>query len=220
MTRHLPKSWWNCKPNPKLLQTSLDGFSPLSIFSSGPLPPPPLHSRCFIQFWSLCNLHVAPAILIQLFSFPYFAIFLQDHCDIAFNPTSIFDRFKPYLIVNSQYLVGIFMHSLNMLLAYFLWRLVATRIQLHYLLPSLLARIHVSWGDIQVLSPWGKVILILYLLIIVIKHLEKSGVKLLYWSVAVVLASTYSRGILKLEILLTYWTEKMRVHGGWVLGRV
>lgn len=37
-----------------------------------------------------------------------------------------------------------FYHPLNVLLTYFLWRLTTARIQLHYLLPSLLARISAS----------------------------------------------------------------------------
>ena len=45
------------------------------------------------------------------------------------------------LIVQSQRLVGRFLHYLNVLLTYFLWRLTVARIQLHYLLPSLFARI-------------------------------------------------------------------------------
>ena len=56
--------------------------------------PPLLHNTCFVQYESLCNLHVAPAIFAQLFSFLYFAIFLWDHCDVAFNPTYIFNRSK------------------------------------------------------------------------------------------------------------------------------
>jgi hypothetical protein len=57
-------------------------------------PPPHLHSTHFIQCWSLCDLHVAPTIFAQLFSFLYFAIFLWDHYDVAFNPTSIFHHSK------------------------------------------------------------------------------------------------------------------------------
>ena len=55
------------------------------------------------------------------------------------------------LIVQSQRLVGRFLHYLNVLLTYFLWRLTVARIQLHYLLPSLFARIPTFWGNIQVL---------------------------------------------------------------------
>jgi hypothetical protein len=38
-----------------------------------------------------CDLHVAPAIFAQMFSFHYFANFWRDHSHVAFNPTFIFD---------------------------------------------------------------------------------------------------------------------------------
>ena len=71
-------------------------------------PPPLFHRTCFIQWWSLCGLHVAPTIFAQLFSFLYFVIFLWDHCDVAFNPTSIFDRSKlcPSLIQSIYNYIG------------------------------------------------------------------------------------------------------------------
>ena len=102
---------WNYKPNPNSLPdiswwplnfhfssvTSLLRHCHLQwvcSFSSSLL-----HSTRFIQRWSLCDLHVDLAILAQLFNFLYFAIFLRDHYDIAFNATSIFDRSKLSLIV-------------------------------------------------------------------------------------------------------------------------
>ena len=108
-----------------LIPTSLGGFTP---FSPCPLPPPPLHSTHFTQSWSLCHLHVAPATFTQLLSFLYFAIFLRDHCDVAFNPTSTLDRSKLSLTVQSQCLVDRFLHSLNVLLTHFIWRLAIARI--------------------------------------------------------------------------------------------
>jgi hypothetical protein len=67
-------------------------------------PPPFLHSTLSIQCWSLCNVHVAPAIFAQLFGFPYFAIFLQDYYDVHFN--SIFDSSKLSLIVQWETIWG------------------------------------------------------------------------------------------------------------------
>jgi len=45
--------------------------------------------------------------------------FLRDHCDVVFNPTFIFGRSKLSLIVQSQCLVGRFLHSLKVLLIFF-----------------------------------------------------------------------------------------------------
>ena len=116
-------------PTLTLFPTSLSGFSPFSPWLLlvallsllyCPFPPPPLQSTRSIQCWSICDLCVAPAIFAQLFNFPYFVIFLGYRCDVAFTPTSIFDRSKLSLIVQSQCLVGRFLHSLNVLLTYFL----------------------------------------------------------------------------------------------------
>jgi hypothetical protein len=56
--------------------------------------------------------------------------FLRDHCDVVFNPTFIFGRSKLSLIVQSQCLVGRFLHSLKVLLTYFLWCLIVASLSL------------------------------------------------------------------------------------------
>ena len=78
-------------------------------------PPPLFHSTFFIQCWSLCNLHVAPAIFSQLFSFLCFAIFLRDHYDVAFNPISILDRFKLSLTHAMKNNLGVLRHVVDLL---------------------------------------------------------------------------------------------------------
>ena len=104
MTHWLPKNDRNCKPNLTHFPTPLGGFSHFSwwplIFHFSSVTsllrrrhlqqvcsfsPPLLHSTRFIQCWTLCDLHVAPAIFAQLFSFLYFVNFLRDHYDITFN---------------------------------------------------------------------------------------------------------------------------------------
>ena len=101
-----PFSWW-----PLIFQFSC-GFSFFGDFSTPTLSSPTCmfistiasSSTRFIQCWSLYDLHVAPAIFAPLFIFLYFAIFLQDHYDVVFNPTSIFDRSKlsPSLIQSNR----------------------------------------------------------------------------------------------------------------------
>ena len=142
------KNEWSCKPNPNslpntsqwllsllLVASYFSFFLWLLVFLATSLlrrchlqhacifPLPLLYSTRFSQCWNLCDLHVAPAIFAQLLSFLYFAIFLRDCCDVTFNPTSIFDRSQLSLIVKSQRLGGRFLHSLKVLLTYFLWHL-------------------------------------------------------------------------------------------------
>ena len=124
LTHHLPKNAWNCKLNYSLFPP-LGGFSPFSRwplifhFSSATslvrhrhlhhvcsFPPQLLHSTRFTQCWSLNNLHVAPTIFSQLFSFLYFVVFLRDNYDVAFNPISIFDCSKLSLIVEWETIWG------------------------------------------------------------------------------------------------------------------
>lgn len=110
---------------------------------------------------------------------------------VANQPTSIFDRSKLLLIVQSQRLEYIFLHSLNVLMTYFLWHNVVAKIESHYPLSSLFAGIPASWSNIHVLYVWGKVTLVPYLpIIIIFKHAKKIRGKLLHWSVATSLAST------------------------------
>ena len=87
-----------------LFPTSLNGFSPFSwwplIFHFSSVtyvlrhrhlrhvcsfPPPLLHSTRFIQCWSLCDLHVAPAIFAQMFNF----CILRSFCEIIVMLPSI-----------------------------------------------------------------------------------------------------------------------------------
>ena len=129
-----------------LFPTPLGGFSLLLVASYFSF------FLCLLNFWWLLyfdiiisNMYVhfhhyfiasilfnARVFVICMLPLPYssncsiFCIllfFLWDHCDIAFNLSSIFDRFKLSLIVQSQRLVGRFLHSLKALLTYFQWRL-------------------------------------------------------------------------------------------------
>ena len=63
-------------------------------------------------------------------SFFHHCLFIAHVLFNAFNPTSIFNRSKLSLIVQSQRLVGRFLHSLKVLMTYFLWHLVVDTLTL------------------------------------------------------------------------------------------
>ena len=121
-THCLPKNEWNCKPNPNSLPDTSQWLLSLllvasyfsvflwllifwwllyyDIFISNMYVH--FHHRFFIAH-VLFNVGVFVICMLPLpyspnysFYLFYFAIFLQDHCHVAFNPTSIFDRSKLY----------------------------------------------------------------------------------------------------------------------------
>jgi hypothetical protein len=81
-----PFSWWRLIFYFFSMTSLLRQYQLQWVCSFSPLR---LHSTYLIQCWSLCDLHVAPAIFTQTFSFLYFGIFLRSLCEIIMTLPSI-----------------------------------------------------------------------------------------------------------------------------------